>query len=365
MNNAEVIGGVPLVSVIGTPRTMGERLGARLKPRLQVLSQYLAEQLCTLSASNGQALTPERLRDLIRPSVQVIARHEPSLWMEFEAMSQASDVAVEDLLVIHGYSDLLSFMQCQLPPRPSTFVCLDASHTADGKPCMAFAWYLDPALLPYLTLMRRIPSHGPATLTLTLAGLHPVAGLSEAGVAVACNELRVRDGACGHFTSHLLSSMLTAPSLEDALRRGLAAPRHGGGAVHGLAANGERFSLELSGQQATRLVDPLAAAPRVHTNHPLDEQLIPTVVLVDATSKSRLEDAANLAVGSTGTTPHTIGEWFGLTREPGSTRIALARTDAEGEHSTDAVVVIVLCPGAGEVHLRRSGMPGRMETIRL
>ncbi len=364
VNNAEVIGGVPLVSVIGTPRTMGERIGTRLKPRLQVLAQYLSEQLCSLAPQNSPKLTQQRLRELIQPCGPLISRHEPSLWMELEAMSHACELPIEDLLLIHGYSDLLSYLQCEVPPQPSTYLCLDSTHTQDGQPYMALCWYVDPALLPYITLMRRIPSHGPTTLCLTLAGLHPVAGLSEAGVAVASNELRVRDGACGLFTAHLVSSMLTAPSIEDAMRRGLVAPRHGGAAIHGLAGNGERFTLELSGQKTARLSDPMINAPRVHTNHALDESIISALGTSDATTKQRLEQTASQAVAVSGITPATIGDWFGFS-SPSGPKPSTTRIEGDTERIPLSSVLVILDPGARELHLRRAGLPGGLETIKL
>jgi hypothetical protein len=362
VNNAEVIGGVPLVSVIGTPRTMGERLGSRLKPRLQVLAQYLSEQLCSLAQASGHNLTATKLKHIIEPSALVISRHEPGLWMEIEAMSQASEVSISDLLLIHGYGDLLSYFQCQVPPLPSTYICLDGAHTSCKQGLMALCWYVDPALLPYLTLLRRIPNHGPVTLSLTIAGLHHVAGLSEAGLAVAANELRVRDGTSGVFTTHILASMLTAPSIDDALRRGSAAPRHGGAAVHGLAGNGERFSLELSGQNTVRLNDPLLNAPRVHTNHALDERIIPAVSLSDSTSKLRLEQTASLTLATDGITPSTIASWFAFNPEvKHGTRII----ESDTERIPLSAVLMVLNPSTREIHLARSGRPGGLETIKL
>jgi len=364
VNNAELIGGVPLVSVIGTPRTMGERLGSRLKPRLQVLAQYLAEQLCTLSKASGHSLTPLKLRELISPCTLAISRHEPSLWMEMEASGLASDLPIEDLLLIHGFSDLLSFLQCQIPPRPSTYLCIDSTHTLDGQPLMALCWHIDPTLLPYLTLLRRMPTHGPVSLSLGLAGLHQVAGLSEAGLAVASNELRVRDGSCGLLTPHLLSSMLTAPGLDDALRRGYASPRYGGAAVHGLAQNGERFSIELSGQQTARLSDPMLHAPRVHTNHALDERIITAVSQVDATSKLRLEQIASQAVAVSGITPTMIASWLGF-EDTSQAKPDTQRIEADSERIALSAVLVILDPLKREMHLRRSGMPGGLETIKL
>jgi hypothetical protein len=359
--NAEVIGGVPLVSVIGTPRTMGEHLGSRLKPRLQVLSQYLADQLCTQARPGGHNLTPKKLRELIEPSLAHLQRHEPSLWMEMEAMAHASELPPADLLLIHGYGDLLSYLGCQDPPQPSTFLSVDSTHTQDGNALMALCWYLDPALFPYLTLLRRIPTHGPATLCLTLAGLRPVAGLSEAGIAVASNELRVRDGVAGMFTCHQLASMLTSPVFDDAQRRAMAGPRHGGAALHGLSGRGDRFSIELSGQQTVKLNDPLLSSPRVHTNHPLSEALMMVAGTVEPTSKLRLEQIAGQVVAVNGVTPSTIMSWFGF--DPGTS--AAKRIEADSERVPISLVLVVLDPHGKELHIRRSGVPSGLETIRL
>jgi len=238
---------------------------------------------------------------------------------------------------------------------------IDSTHTQDGNALMALCWYLDPALFPYLTLLRRIPTHGPATLCLTLAGLRPVMGLSEAGIAVASNELRVSDGVAGMFTSHQLASMLTSPGFDDALRRAQVGPRHGGSALHGLSGRGERFTVELSGQQTVKLNDPMPNSPRVHTNHPLSEALMPVCGTNESTSKMRLEQIASQVVAVNGVTPQTIMSWFGF--DPGSSSVK--RIEADSERVPISLVLVVLDPHAKELHIRRSGVPSGLETIRL
>jgi hypothetical protein len=340
---------------------MGEHLGARLKPRLQVLAQYLADQLCTHAQPGGHNLTPKKLRELIDPATQHLQRHEPSLWMELEAMARASDLPLADLLLIHGYGDLLSYLGCQVPPQPSTYLAIDSTHAQDGNALMALCWYLDPALFPYLTLLRRIPTHGPATLCLTLAGLGPVAGLSEAGIAVATNEMRVRDGAAGLLTSHQVAAMLASPAFEDAQRRAQVGPRLGGAALHGLSARGERFTSEVSGQQTIRLNDPLPNAPRVHTNHPLAEALMTVAGTADPTSKMRLEQVAGQVVPVKCGTAATQARWLGFDQElQGGKRI-----EADSERVPISLVLVVLDPHTKEMHIRRSGLPSGLETIRL
>jgi hypothetical protein len=364
VSNLEVVGGIPLLSVIGTPRTMGANLGQRLKPRLQVLSQYLMEQLASATQATGVSLTARDLRESLRSSALAAARLEPSLWMEIESMARAADLPEEDLLLIHGYGDLLSTYRCNVAPSRSTYISLGAPHTDSGLPRMVLAWHLDPSLLPYVSLLRRIPAHGPASLSLTLAGLHPVAGLSEAGLAVACNELRVTDGINGQFTSHLLGSVLTAPTLDDALTRVQVGPRHGGAALHLLSNGGERITMEMSGQHQVRLLDPFQSSPRVHTNHPLHEEIVQFSAQVsDLSSKTRLESIASHAIDAISCSPAAIAGWFGLDERDTSQRPT--RYMNETGISAETTILMIIDPGAKAIHLRRGGSSSKLETVRL
>lgn len=338
---------------MGTPRTIGETIGQRLKPRLQVLAQYLTEQLAAGMSSEGKGrLGRNDLRQLLQPSVEATTRLEPGVWMEIESMARAADLPPEDLLLIHGYGDLVGYLKASQAPTRSTFLALNAVHTDHGLPRLGLAWHLDPALLPYVTLVRRIPSHGPASLTLTLAGLAPVAGLSEAGIAAASNELRIEDGTPGLLTPHLIAASMTAPSREDADSRVQVGVRHGGAAIHLLDADGGRASVELSGQLAVRLPDPWPQSPRVHCNRAMAEEVLAVSGRVgDATSKSRLEQIAALAVDARACTPREIAGWFRL--RPGSEpKPGTARVDGIQPEST----VLMICdPAQKTIHLQRGG----------
>lgn len=358
-----MVGGIPLVSVMGTPRTMGAHLGGRLRPKLQVLAQYLLEQFTTATRAAGQEVGPKELREALRESISAATRLEPGLWMELESIALATELPEEDILLIHGYGDLMSTYHCPVPPSPSTYISLGAPHTDSGLPRMVLAWHLDPALLPYVTLVRRLPSHGPASLTLTIAGLQPVVGLSEAGLAVAWNELRVTDGLPGQMLAHLLGSALTAPTMEDALTRVQFGPRQGGGALHLLSNGGERVSLEMSGQHQVRLLDPFQSAPRVHTNHPLHEEILRfTAPVGETTSKARLEAIASHAIDATCCNPMTIASWFGLGERDSA---ELGRFTSTTGVAPQTTVLAIIDPAEKTLHLRRGGGAGRLESVKL
>ncbi len=351
---ADVLGGIPVISVMGTPRTIGESIGGRLKPRLQVLAQYLLEQLAAgLSDEGNSRMGREDVRTALRPSLEAATRLEPAVWMELESMARAAELPPEDLLLIHGYADLVGFFRGGKSATRSTFISLNAGHTDHGAPRMVLAWHLDPALLPYVTLVRRLPAHGPGSLTLTLAGLQPVAGLSEAGLAVAVNEMLIDDGAPGHLTPHLVAAALTAPGRGDAERRIQAGPRHGGACLHILDAEGHRVSYELSGQHAVRLPDPWAQSPRVHCNQPLSDEIRPLAARSsELTSQPRLARLAALAVEARACTPTDIAGWFRMAKRSSGTDSGTARIDGI---TADSTVLMICDPTQKTVYVQRGG----------
>ncbi|MEK7415907.1 MAG: carcinine hydrolase/isopenicillin-N N-acyltransferase family protein [Planctomycetota bacterium] len=348
------VGGVPITAVAGTPRAMGEFVGARLKPQLQAVAKLLLARLVKGLADAGRAMSEEQVRAALTTALAAVVRQDPSQGLEFEAIAGASQMRPEEMLLIHGYGDMLGILGSAQATMRSTYVGLNAVHTDHGLPRLILAWHLDPALLPYVTVVHRTPAHGPASLTLTLAGLHPVAGISAAGLAVAVNELRVDDGAHGFLLSGLVAAALAAPTREDAVRRAQVSPRFGGGCIHLLDAQGERMSLELSGQRCAQLPDSWPHAPRVHCNQALtDEVNRRTPRTLEPGSQPRLERIAALAVEARSCAPEQTSEWFHLGK-------AGANRSAEGTARIEAItpggtVLFVGDPNQRTIHVLRAG----------
>ncbi len=354
----EVVGGIPLISANGTPRSIGETIGSRLKSRLQVLSQYLREQLTAAISAAKPDGSADPLSNDLKQLTLTLATSDPTVWMELESMARAAEVSEEDLLIVYGYSDLLSRHRCAVPPVRSGYLALTGDQTDTGHPRLVYTWHLDPALFPYLTLVRRQPSHGPATLGLSLAGMYPVAALTESGIAGCVNELRVMDGRDGYFTAHLLASVLTAPGFAEAAVRVQRGPRQGGAAVHLMDAQGQRLSVELSGQETATLPDPHPASPRVHTNHALNPAVLTWCSAHgDPTSKDRLRWLAGHAVEAKRVDPVHLANWFGL-----GGKLPPVLPEGMGPETS---VFVAFDPKDRKVYLKRGAVPGMVEVVPL
>lgn len=356
VTNAEIVGGLPQISLIGTPRAIGEALGQRLKAKLHVLTEYLLENLSQSARLGGKTRSADDIRAMLRPAIETLAKLEPSLAMELESCARTCGLPIEDLLVIHGYSDLQAHLGCTVPATPSTFVAVPANQTVLGTPLQVLVWECDPVLLPYVNLVHRIPAHGPASLSLTLAGMHPVAFVNEAGLAVASNSLLVNDPSKGFFTTHLIAAMTTAPGFADAVSRSRRGPRWGGRAIHILTADGSRESVELSGRETSVLPDPNQTVPRVHTNHALSEDIKP-LTEDDPFSRLRLEHVALAAIRARRIEPPQVSAWFGLDSDTSHDRGMGVDTTARRKRglvaNPDGCITLVIDPAQRCIYLRK------------
>jgi hypothetical protein len=330
-------GGVPLLSVMGTPRTLGATIGERLRPRLQVATQSVIERAAPLLTSGRR--DPEVLRQRLQPALEAIRGHQPGLSMELDAIAQAGQVAPEDLLALHAGDGLSSFLGSGACEATACAV-LGHRHLRLDGPGLVMAWQVSAHLLHSIVVVRRIPAHGPASLTLGIAGVHPLAGLSEAGLAIACNPFPVTDATAGLPLPHLVQAALLAPGAGDALVRLQGGPRLGGGAMHLLTRDGGRTSLELSGAGLARLDDHRPDAPRVHTGHALSEHLADQAPVQDR-SRADLMRLAGHAINAIALGLDECCGWFGV--GPGA--------DPVPGWDPSRTVVAILEPARHRMHL--------------
>ncbi len=276
--SSESVAGIPIITVTGTPRTMGQKLGERLRPRITVLIQDVCEQLCRhhepglIDSSGGfnRSGGQELIESLVKPTQIFLAEHSPSLWSEIKAMATAAEVDPIYLLAVNAFNDLLDIHNSAEALFESNVISLAARQTEDNRALLGFDWNIPPYLIPHLTLVRRIPSNGPATLSLGLAGLHTIAGLNGAGVAISSNDLRFATGGTPAMSStSLIHSALSTITWEESVHTIQQTACLGSRAFHLLNKDNQRISFEKSGAFTAVIPDTIEHAPRIHTNHRL------------------------------------------------------------------------------------------------
>ena len=325
--NTHTVAGFPLITVTGTPYTMGCSLGRRLKPQLQMLAQTCFGFLCQHSPQLQHISSPGKIQDAYRellselkPSLQAIGQVEPKLMMEIEGLTKTSGLRAEELVLINAVNDLCSRYDCERPLAQSQTITLSQQQTENSCPLQVLLWHVDTNLLPFISIIRRVPDNAPSTLTIGLAGLHSIAGISENGICATSNELLVNDGqADGIPTCSQLSSTLWSPCLEDAVARLKQAPRLGGRAFHILYKDNSRATVEASGTAHGVLPDPIPQAPRVHSNHAVDANVSSHVIGSEqalSDSRKNLGYIAKCARTSTSVRAASVTRWFHPDRTP-------------------------------------------------
>ncbi len=367
----DTIAGIPVITVTGTPHTMGKSIGQRLSARIRTLIQDRLALLRRLSpildgSQDRQALRrdQELINERIGTCADRLATAAPPLWMECKGLLEACQLSVEELLIAAAFSDLLGLFETPVPAADSSVIILPRQATDHENSILCMTWMLPPDTVPHLVLLRRIPDHGPSTLTLTIAGLWPVAGISESGLAVASNELRVNNGCSGGIpTQFQIAGMLDAPSFDDACFRAKVSPRLGGRAFHLLHRHGGRQSIEGSGQRSVVLPDPQADIARIHTNHILDQDLqTDEAKPQDPTSRPRLGRLARLARQCCHCDPSQIDEMIG---QDLSLHGDKAFFDVDDQWQQRIAAQIILDPAHRCLWIHRGPSPAPLEVAEL
>ena len=316
----EAVGGISLITITGTPRQMGHALGQRLKSRIDVLIQDILNRIATLADPSYELLNSDGsinrkhvnkvLKALLQPCIDSIRKNTPQVWMELESLSHGAGVEPVQVLAVHAIDDILPHIASRPPLASSACIMLAPGQRKNAEPCLALQWRVPAIWLPHLCLVRRIPAHGPATITLGLNGLHTVAGMSEAGNAITSNEMHCNKAhLMGIPIPLLIDAALSGPTVDGALNRLQQYHCMGSRAIFVLNQDHHRASLEISAGSAVELQDPMQDSPRVHTSHPLHQAFVnPNANYTE--SKQQMIHLAKTVRGKTRVEVKDISEWF-------------------------------------------------------
>ncbi|HSG88333.1 MAG TPA: C45 family peptidase [Pseudomonadales bacterium] len=323
---------IPVVHLRGDARARGHAHGEALR----------AEIAETLAIYDDVFALPAPARDArAEPFAALVARTQPELAAEIDAIAAAAGVPALRIHAINARSELVS----RLPPSEAQGEC--TAIYVPGTGVLAQNWDWLQRLEPLTRLLDIEHPDGHRMLTVTEPGIVGKIGLSSAGVGVCLNFLRSPHALDGLPVHVLLRALLDARTPEAA--EALLATVDPSRSAHVLfgRADGAGVGIEYTGERSHRLV------PRdgwyAHTNHFLAEPI--DAGPGAANSKARL--AAALARPEPEADWQRVAERLADRGDPDHPVCVDWRTLAGWDHGLMGTVCCVAMElGRGRMHLR-------------
>lgn len=249
-----------------SPRERGRAHGEALREPVRALAALRLELVARLPGF-GAAGPVLELAERHLPLLDALA---PGPAQELRGIAEGAGLSAAELVVLNHYTDLKDLAPGAAPAESDGCSALYA-RTPRGT-LLGQTWDMHGTAEPFILMLRAPEADGvPGAWLLTLTGCLALAGLSEAGVAVAINNLRCRDGRLGLVWPAIVRLALAAPGATAARDAVLAAPI--GSGHHYLVADAERaWGIEATGTRK-RVVFDGAAPVFLHTNHALDPEV--------------------------------------------------------------------------------------------
>lgn len=290
------IGGLPLITLSGSPADRGEQHGTALKDRIHGMVDVYGTFF-------GR---PEsEIFDIAGHFKKVISDFEPDYGTEIEAIAGAAAVNPLWIYALNARSEFLSFV----PATECTVM-----HFA-GTPILGQNWDWEERLEPLITLARIERTDGPSILMMTEPGILGKIGLNDAGVGVCFNFLHINRPTNGVPIHILLRAILECSSI-DAVRKTISRAGTGRSANILVAdESGARFDMEFAATEQIEVDDPGDVI--VHTNHYLDPDMFSMPHVLE-NSTLRLNRAYQLAKENNSRGRETMARMLSDTENPGN-----------------------------------------------
>ena len=275
---------IRIVDLAGTPREMGRQFGEELREE----SRAMVETRLVLATQAAGRLDPSRDRrwclNLAAEAVPALEAYSPPVYEEFAGIADATGLSLPELVIGNGWTDFKDLLDARGASHNCTSFAVGAPLTADGHTYLAQTWDMNVTAAPYIVAVRRRPSDGPRTLSLTTAGCLSLIGMNEHGVALGNTNLVPTDARPGVFYLALIHEALRQQDLAGAVAAITRGPRMSGHYYHLGDGTDEFAGLETTGTRHARVG--LQDGRYVHTNHYLTEELLGSAPMVPPSASS-------------------------------------------------------------------------------
>jgi isopenicillin-N N-acyltransferase-like protein len=184
---------LPLIEVSGTPRAMGRAYGEAVR---ELVHGFMADRVRAGSLFVRQRRVGGDFLATAAACLAILKEWDPSGWDEHHGVAEGAGVDPVGLYAAGNLTDIRD-AACFRPLSASaesegcTTALVPASRSASGAPLAGQTWDLNPPDLDFVVALRRRPSKGPATVSVTCAGCPNLMGLNADGLAFGTTNLKV------------------------------------------------------------------------------------------------------------------------------------------------------------------------------
>ena len=161
---------IPVIECAGTPREMGRQFGEATRESARAMVE---SRLQLAERAAGRLDVPRDRQwclDLAAETVPALEQYSPPVFEEFAGIAEATGLSLPELVIGNGWTDFKDLISARGASHNCTSIAAGAPLTADGHTYIAQTWDMNVTAAPHLVVVRRHPSDGPRTLTLTTAG---------------------------------------------------------------------------------------------------------------------------------------------------------------------------------------------------
>ncbi len=190
------------IDVQGTPQELGRAQGLALSSLIQRFIPMRLAAAEDYMAEVGGGGVPDLLA-AGRACYALFQQWDPEAAAEHDAMAAAAGVDAKALFTAGNMTDIRDVVLLgdggwrPADPEGCSAVLMPREWTKDGEILVGQTWDLNPQDLDYVVAIRRRPTAGPQTWSVTVAGAPSLIGMNEHGLCVGTTNIKTRGGRTG------------------------------------------------------------------------------------------------------------------------------------------------------------------------
>lgn len=268
---------IRVLELNGSHYEMGYQHGQAFADEIRAVTDERI-QLSSDEAWTGRNLSRDLILKLASDCLPYHHDYAPELMQQLQGMSDATGVALHELIIAGGFTDFADVVynalerEAKVPiyGNECTAWMVNGANMADGHAMLAQTWDMHASATPYVVLIHGQPDDAPEFYALSLTGCVAMMGMNSAGITIGINNLAGADGQAGVTWNFVVAKVLAQTKIEDALEC-ITSARLAGGHNY-LLMDGEGHGYNIEAMATKHKVSKLDESAIVHANMCLHEE---------------------------------------------------------------------------------------------